>query len=581
MEFPGPVFGFPSEIIILGETQPRAAGFFDAPIDSAMPLTVPNVYGLLIRSRLLPLEGAKALYERWLKEAGEHVANVEQFTKWMVANGFVTEYQATLLARGFADHFFLGNNREYKILDRIGRGRMAGVYKATHTLGQIVAIKVLPPSRAREPRLLGRFLREARLALQLKHPNIVRAFETGITQGLYYLVMEYLEGETLEDVLQRRKRLPPVEAARLLHQGLAGLQHIHEQGIVHRDLKPSNIMLVPPIKPGQADTTLNGTLKILDVGLARELYDESVQARDPEMLTTEGSIIGTPDYMSPEQFKDARTLDVRSDMYSLGCVFYHLLTGQPPFTGSKNLIDLMLRHDSEKPRPLREFDPAIPDLLQQVMDGLLAKDPTQRFSTPDQAAQTLRIFLHSETAPAEHLDPKRLRSPESMPDMQPFLEWLDTRHAVATETPPPGDLESDPGMEAPSRKPGLTPPTHVPGAAAVVRPVELPPARRERPNVTRSTTVMRALGADTNATGLPAAQTQIVQRVPPAEPIPNHAEREEEPTFTRRDLVFFALMFGIALPAVAALSWIGVELMSRILPKSPALDEAKDPEAKP
>lgn len=533
-----------------------------------MPLTVPNVYGLLIRSRLLPLEGAKALYERWLREAGEHVANVEQFTKWMVANSFVTEYQATLLARGFADHFFLGNNREYKVLDRIGRGRMAGVYKAVHNLGQIVAIKVLPPSRAREPRLLGRFLREARLALQLKHPNIVRAFETGITQGLYYLVMEYLEGETLEDVLQRRKRLPPVEAARLLHQGLLGLQHIHEQGIVHRDLKPSNIMLVPPVKPGQADTTLNGTLKILDVGLARELYDESVQARDPEMLTTEGSIIGTPDYMSPEQFKDARTLDVRSDMYSLGCVFYHLLTGQPPFTGSKNLIDLMLRHDAEKPRPLREFDPATPDLLQQVMDGLLAKDPAQRYITPDQAAQTLRIFLHSETAPAEHLDPRRLRSPESMPDMQPFLEWLDTRHGVATETPPPGDAESDIGMDAPRRGPGLTPPTDVPARV----PVQFPPARqepgsgrRDRPQSSRATSVLPAAAGDSTSSNLPAAQTQVVQRIPPADPIANHFTRDEESSFTRRDLVFFALMFGIALPAVAALSWIGVELMSWLL----------------
>src|SRR5262249_20791579 len=155
--------------------------------------------------------------------------------------------------------FFLG---EYKILDRIGRGRMAGVYKAVHQLGQVVAIKVLPPSKAKDPRTLGRFTREARLALKLKHPNVVRAFQVGEVNGLHYLVMESLEGEPLEEVLQRRKRLSPAEAVRVVHQALVGLQHIHEQGLVHRDLKPSNLMLVPAPGSGQPDNTLRATVKV-------------------------------------------------------------------------------------------------------------------------------------------------------------------------------------------------------------------------------------------------------------------------------------------------------------------------------
>ena len=177
-----------------------------------MDLTVQNVYGLLLRSRLLPVDDARAMYARWNQEAGAAAANVAGFAKWMVTNKYLTEYQATLLARGHADGFFLG---PYKILDRLGKGRMAGVFKAMHQLGQVVAIKVLPPSKGKDAQILARFQREARLALKLRHPNVVRSFQTGEARGMYYLVMEYLEGETLEEVLNRRKKLPPAEAVRL------------------------------------------------------------------------------------------------------------------------------------------------------------------------------------------------------------------------------------------------------------------------------------------------------------------------------------------------------------------------------
>ena len=206
-----------------------------------MELTVQNVYGLLLRSKLLSVEEAKTMYRRWQDEAKDAAGNLTRFASWLIANKYATEYQASLLVRGHADGFFLN---DYKILDRLGKGRMAGVYKAQHRLGQIFAVKVLPPSRASESNLLGRFQREAKLAMRLKHPNVVRAFQVGQAGGLHYLVMEYLEGETLEDVLLRRKKLPPAEAVRLVFQALQGLQHIHTQGLVHRDLKPANLMLV-------------------------------------------------------------------------------------------------------------------------------------------------------------------------------------------------------------------------------------------------------------------------------------------------------------------------------------------------
>src|SRR5262249_38177306 len=138
-----------------------------------MELTVQNVYGLLLRSKLLSVEEAKAMFGRWQEEAKDGSSNLAKFAAWMVAHKYLTEYQASLLARGHAEGFFLG---EYKIRDRLGKGRMAGVYKSQYKLGQIVAIKVLPPSKAKEPTLLGRFQREAKLAIRLRHPNIVRSF---------------------------------------------------------------------------------------------------------------------------------------------------------------------------------------------------------------------------------------------------------------------------------------------------------------------------------------------------------------------------------------------------------------------
>jgi serine/threonine protein kinase len=459
-----------------------------------MEFTVENICGLLIRSRLVAADDVKVIYQRWLGEAPDAPADVREFLQWLVAGRYVTEYQADLLARGLPDHFFLN---QYKILDRLGQGCMAGVYKAAHQLGQVVAIKVLPPSRAKNPQLLSRFQREARLALRLKHPNVVRTFQVGEANGLHYLVMEYLEGETLRDVLKRRGRLPPAEGVRLVHQALLGLQHFQEMGLVHRDLKPANLMLVPPADPGQPDTTLRATLKILDVGLARALLDEDVPDNPDNQLTGEGVLLGTPDYLAPEQARDAHKADVRADIYSLGCVLYHVLTGQPPFLDS-SLINLMVRHIKETPRPLKDFNPAIPDGLQQIVNWMLAKDPAQRYPTPERAAQALQVFL---AAGAD-----ALRTTEVEPPMRKYLTWLETDNggegaaepapAAApmtplTPVPPPAPLPvaNTPAAEAPSgrsSKPADRPPARpqriTPLPAGPAKPA---PQRRHRGKISR------------------------------------------------------------------------------------------------
>ena len=490
-----------------------------------MDFTVENVCGFLIRSRLMTPDEMRAMKQRWQAEAKEP-ANLSLFARWLVTKEFVTEYQASLLAKGHGDpeNFFLN---QYRILDRLGRGRMAGVYKATHSLGQIVAIKVLPPSKAKNPQMMGRFQREAKLALRLKHPNVVRSFQVGETGGLHFLVMEYLDGETLEEVLQRRKRLPTGEAVRLLYQALTGLQHIHELNLVHRDLKPANLMITPG--PGDADTTQQATIKILAIGLGRTLFDEQAPDSDGDVnLTGEGVLLGTPDYLAPEQARDPRSIDIRADIYSLGCVLYHCLTGQPPFP-DKNILNQMVRHATEMPKPLKEFNPQIPDGLQQVLNWMLAKKPEQRYPTPERAAQALEVFLMADSLPA--------KSGDEAPHMRNYLTWL--------ETTLPGDLEFTPG--SPTSAPKAAPPLAIP-----VQPLSPPPPMPVAPLV-----------AIAKATPAPPSRDQRKKKS-------KQGTRGREPTPTVNPLAPAPLLPPPGPPLAAPAEMIDVELVTLPNPGPPA-----------
>jgi len=379
-----------------------------------MALTVENICGLLIRSRLLSQEAVKALYTRWKKEAKKEAGETGAFTQWLVASELVTQFQASLLARGLADNFFLN---DYKLMDRMSQGRLAGVYKAVHNSGQVVALKVLPPSRAKDPEFAARFQNEARQSMRLKHPNIVRTFQMGEANGARYLVLEYLEGETLEDVLKRRGHLPAAEGVRLVYQALLGLQHMDEQGEMHRDLKPANLLLAPGRKEG--DTTLDATIKIVDPHLARVLIEDAVRetGNSAGLETCPTSPVpGNPDYLAPESARHPNQSDIRADIYSLGCVLYHVLAGHPPFPDS-NPISQMIRHATEAPRPLAEFSPEIPNALEQILAWMMAKDPAKRYRTPERAAQALEVFLAAGSAGVTAAEPEApLRS-------EPVTTW--------------------------------------------------------------------------------------------------------------------------------------------------------------
>jgi serine/threonine protein kinase len=365
---------------------------------------------LLAKSKLLAAEEIESACKQWKEEAPRQDDQVDSFCKSLIARRLLTEWQAAMVRRGRADGFFIGG---YKILDRVGKGQMGGVYKAVHGLGQIVALKILPASKAKDQHVLGRFQREARLLTQLDHPNVVRAFQVGESSGINYIAMEFLEGETLDEILSRRKRLPWAEAVRLIHQILSGLEHLYERRMIHRDVKPSNLMLMPA--PVKNETTWNSTVKILDIGLGREMFDEETPEGQIEtQLTVEGSVLGTPDYLAPEQAKDARSADIRADIYSVGCVLFHCLCGRPPFPDT-NIMSQMLKHATERPPLLSSIVSDVPAGVQSVLDVMLAKFPDERYATPAAAAAALKPFLGpGGTAPA------------AAAMVPAFKEWLKT-----------------------------------------------------------------------------------------------------------------------------------------------------------
>jgi serine/threonine protein kinase len=424
--------------------------------------TVESVCNQLARSKLLAPEAVRTIHKRWRHEAKAGADDATRFAKWLVGNGFITDFQFGVLQRGFADLLFLD---DYKLLDRIGQGRMAGVYKAVHKLGQVVAVKVLPPSKAKHGPTLARFQREARMSLRCKHANVVRTFQVGKTSGgLYYIVMEYLDGDTLEEVLQRRGKLPAGEALHVLLQALRGLGHLHAEGLIHRDLKPGNLMLVPPPR----DNVVRSLVKVLDIGLGRELFDEDAPpAIGKDDLTNEGALLGTPAYMAPEQARSSHAADIRSDLYSLGCVLYQCLTGQPPFPDS-NVVRQIMRHTTEEARPLREFLPDAAPALQQVMDRLLAKDPAQRFATPAAALAAIEALRQ---APAE-------TAPTAEQPLRSYLTWLEQNPSVCEDAELVGPAallapQAPPRDAVPVGKPFAPPPSPIVAPASPPLPTPL------------------------------------------------------------------------------------------------------------
>ncbi len=302
-----------------------------------------------------------------------NTATAPQTAQFLVATGFLTRFQADRLLAGRTEGFILD---PYVIQEQVGKGSVGRVYCALHrTMNRKVAIKLISPDLTRSAAARQAFQREVRAAARLNHPNIVTAYDANEVGERFYLVMEFVDGPNMDALVRERGPLPVAEACELVRQVAVGLSHAHELGMTHRDIKPANLLVA------RASKTLPGcVVKIADFGIARLIPNPSHSTSVTERTPSPAQLTGTPDYVAPEQALTPHLADHRADLYSLGCVFYFLLTGRPPFPGG-TVETKVRRHQLEAPVAIERLRPDIPPTVAEIVHRLLAKDPNSRLQT--------------------------------------------------------------------------------------------------------------------------------------------------------------------------------------------------------
>lgn len=321
-------------------------------------------------------EHKKCLVELKDKQSNDDPSTMKQL---MLDKGVITRRQAKRLMEDIASQKDNSQIPGYKILGKLGSGAMAVVYKAKQlSLDRTVAVKVLPNKFAEKSNYVERFYKEGQLAAKLNHNNIVQAIDVGESKGMYYFVMEYVEGKTIFDDLSKGLVYDEKVAIEIMIQLAGALEHAHAQGLIHRDIKPKNIMM-----------TTSGVVKLADLGLARAASDvESAKAE-------KGKAFGTPFYIAPEQIRGKIDIDGRADIYGLGATFYHMVTGTVPFKGS-NPAEVMKKHLTDQLVPPDHINTSLSGGVSEVIETMMAKNKSERYSNPSDLLEDLKCVLRGE-----------------------------------------------------------------------------------------------------------------------------------------------------------------------------------------
>lgn len=395
------------------------------------------------RSQLIhPTQFESAVADLRAENGGELPEDVDKVADYFVSRGYITTWHREKILQGKYKGFFLS---KYKLLGHLGTGGMSSVYLAEHTVMQRkVAIKVLPRNRVKDSSYLGRFHLEAQAAAQLDHPNIVRAFDVDNEGDTHYIVMEYVPGCDLQILVRDKGPLDVETAADYIAQAAEALEHAHQRGLIHRDIKPANLLL---------DNT--GVVKVLDMGLARFTRDDATSLT----IANQESVLGTADYLSPEQAVNSHKVDGRADLYSLGCSLYFLLAGHPPFPEG-SLAQRIAKHQTVAPEKLRKLRPNVPASLAKICEKLMMKKPEQRYQSAKEAAEALRHWLQQRrsgadeelTAVAEEAELRQVRAEGGKsgilapPAMPRVAELLEDAEDANSETVRGQRVETDPGF---------------------------------------------------------------------------------------------------------------------------------------
>lgn len=371
----------------------------------------------ILQSDLMSAEELDANVAEFQRQSGSD--DGDALVRWLAESQLITDFQAEALSSGLAGPFMLG---PYRVERHLTAGRLGHVFRGVQIDFNLpVSLKVFPASVAADPEKTARMRREARVAIQLDHPNLIRTFQIGRFGQIHYLALEDLPRESLLARLNRSGRLRPAEACRLIRQAALGLEYLHQNDIILRDVSPANMWITPDER-----------LKLIEFGAARDsLAFLDAPGDGQSELTLQSSKLGTNEYMSPEQAADPRQADARSDLYSLGCTLYHALAGRPPFV-DKNPMKLLMAHASAAPQRVDLLSPEIPAGLADVVERLLAKSPGERMQSAAEVDWALQPFVGAGAADAS------AAAADWNPD---YLAWVNSMNAEVfsesdSETPP-------------------------------------------------------------------------------------------------------------------------------------------------